>query len=224
MFDCPVASLLNRKIPKSKFLANSHPSTRLRDLLTSQVETITWLAKLSPESINLSATPAVAEIEVFHLTLKRKEIHPDLLDFLDKTVPHPIIFRLQYSDDHFAHSAAHKRPHEANAKEWILGSRFSTDFVSPPPTFPHLPTALDLDKLYLTLFELLLPLPSRPGESLEALIARNKQHQTLARQAQALENKVNREKQFNRQVAFNHELNQLKAELGKLACPNQGDP
>lgn len=213
MFDCPPASLLNRRIPKSKFLANSHPSTRLRDLLTTQVGTITWLAKLSPESTNLSATSAVAEIEVFHLTLKEKEINPDLLDFLDKTVPHPIFFRIQNKEGECSHSAAFKRPHEVNAGDWVLSSRFSTDFASSPPTFPPLPTALDLDKLYLTLFELLLPLSSRSGESLEALINRNKQHQTLSRQARALENKLNREKQFNRKVVFNQELNALRLEI-----------
>lgn len=218
MFECPPVSLLKRKIPKAKFLANSHPSTRLRNLLTSQVQEIVWHAKLSPESTNLSHTPAVAEIEVFHLTLKGKEIHPDLLAFLDKTIPHPIFFQIKNDEGHLAHSTAHKRPHEANANEWVLGSRFSSSFTSIPPSFPPLPTAVDLEKLYLALFAQLLPLPARPAETLEALIVRNKQHQTLSKQIQALENKVNREKQFKRQVAYNQELNQLKSEQKKLSC------
>lgn len=223
MFESPPAALLNRKIPKAKFLANSHPSTRLRGLLTSQVQDITWHAKLSPESINLAATAAVAEIEVFHLTLKGKEIHPDLLDFLDKTIPHPIFFRLENQEGEVSHTTAHKRPHEAHPNEWVLGSRFSTDFAPVDSTSLPLPIVLDLEKLYLALFGLLLPLPARPKESLEALITRNKQHQTLSRQIQALQNKVNREKQFHRRVALNQELNTLKAQLETCLNPNENE-
>lgn len=218
MFTCPPASLLKRKIPKAKFLVNSHPSTRLRNLLTSQVKEIVWHAKLSPESTDLSSTSAVAEIEVFHLTLKGKEIHPDLLDFLDKAIPHPIFFQIKNDEGQLAHSTAHKRPHEVNANEWVLGSRFSSAFASSSPSLQPLPTAVDLEKLYLALFAQLLRLPTRPAETLEALIARNKQHQTLSKQIQALQNKANREKQFNRRVSYNQELNQLKSEHKKLSC------
>lgn len=230
MFQCPPASLLDRKIPKSKFLANSHPSTRIRDLLTSQIETITWHAKLSPESTNLSATPSVAEIEVFHLHLKGKDIDPDLLDFLDKTIPHPIFFRLRNKEGEISLTTAHKRPHETNPNEWVLGSRFTTTFQTsdsslliPNSSFQPLPSALDLEALYRALFGLLLPLPTRPKESLEALISRNKEHQTLSRQIQALQNKVNREKQFNRRVALNQELNTLKGQLETCLNPNENE-
>ena len=217
MFASPPAALLNRKIPKAKFLANSHPSTRLRNLLTSQVQDIIWHAKLSPESINLSATPAVAEIEVFHLKLKGKEIHPDLLDFLDKTIPHPIFFRLENGEGEFCYTAAHKRPHEAHPNESVLGSRFSTVFGPLDSTSQPLPTALDLEKLYRALFALLLPLSARERESLEALITRNMLHQTLSRQVQALQNKVNREKQFNKKVAYNQQINELRSELSLIS-------
>ncbi|GHC41215.1 DUF4391 domain-containing protein [Roseibacillus persicicus] len=216
MFICPPASLLNRKIAKAKFLANSHPSTRIRELLTSQVQDIIWHAKLSPESINLPATPAVAEIEVFHLALKGKDVHPDLLDFLDKSIPHPIIFRLKNIEGHLAYSAAYKRPSESELFGHVLGSRFSTPFTPQSSSPLVLPTALDLEKLYLILFEQLLPLSARSNEPLEALILRNKQHQLLSRQIQALQNKANREKQFNRRVALNQELNLLKDQLDTL--------
>ncbi len=72
MFEYPPPTIVNRVIPKTKILANAHPrpTTRLRDLLTAQIHQVRWHAKLSPETINLAATPHVPEIQVFHVSLK----------------------------------------------------------------------------------------------------------------------------------------------------------
>jgi len=214
MFDFPPASLVNRPIPKIKILERARPTTRLKDLLTKQIQQILWHAKLAPETIRIPATPHVPEIQIFHLQLKGTEVHPDLLQLLDKTIPQPILFIIETSERQVAHSAAHKRPSEADSSQWVVGARFTSDFVPKEKLdLLPLPTALDLGRLYTALLAPLLPLAPRRAEALPALIERCNQHQSLQRKITQLTAKVNREKQFNRRVTFNQELNSLKAEL-----------
>ena len=217
MFSFPPATLVNRVIPKTKILEKARPTARLKALLTGEIQQIRWHAKLSPETIKLAATDHVPEIQIFHLQLKGPSIHPDLIQLLDLAIPQPIIFELVNTEGLIAHSAAHKRPSEADSTQWVTGPRFTSLFTKPPATQPPLPTALDLGKLYAALLQPLLPLSARPSEALPALIDRCQQHQTLQRKLSQLTAKVNREKQFNRRVVLNQELNQLKSELAALS-------
>ena len=217
MFDFPPSSIVDRVIPKARIIENAHPTARLKNLLAQQIQQIRWHAKLSPETIKIPATPQVPEIQIFHLTLKGTEIHPDLLSLLDKTIPQPMLMSIETTDQTLAHSAAYKRPSEADASQWIVGARFTSDFV-PTDSISHqaLPVALDLSRLYTALLQPLLPLAARKSEPLPALIERSTQYQLRQRKILQLTNKVNREKQFNRRVALNQELNTLKAELATL--------
>ena len=216
MFDFPPTTLVNRVIPKTRILENARPSTRLKDLLTQQIQQIRWHAKLSPETIKISATPQVPEIQIFHLALKGSEIHPDLLALLDKTIPQPILWAIETADHKLAHSAAYKRPNDADTSQWVVGARFTSDFTSPPTSFPQLPVALDLSRLYRALLQPLLPVAARDTEALPAFIDRCDQYQSHQLKLTQLSAKVNREKQFNRRVELNHKLNQLKSQLSSL--------
>lgn len=220
MFDYPAATLVNRPIPKSKILERAHPTTRLKDLLTKQIQQILWHAKLAPETIRIPATPLVPEIQIFHIQLKGTELHPDLLQLLDKTIPQPILFVIETSERKIAHSAAHKRPSEADSSQWVVGARFTSDFIPKEnQALLPLPTALDLGRLYTALLGPLLPLAPRRNEALPALIGRCGKYQALLRGIAQLTTKVNREKQFNRRVALNQELKPLQAELESLNRP-----
>ncbi len=216
MFEFPPATLVNRVIPKTKILEKARPTARLKALLTGEIQQIRWHAKLSPETVKLAATAQVPEIQIFHLQLKGSSIHPDLLQLLDLAIPQPIIFELVNAEGLIAHSAAHKRPSEADSTQWVTGPRFTSLFNKPPAILLILPTALDLGKLYAALLQPLLPLSARPSEALPALIDRSHHYQALQRKLSQLTTKVNREKQFNRRVALNQELNQLKSELADL--------
>ncbi len=214
MFDYPPATHVSRTIPKSKFFDQGKPNHRLKKLFTQQIQHILWLAKLSPDTLKIPATPQVIEIEVFHLTLKGTELHHDVLDAMDAAISHPIIFLLESVDGLHATSAAYKRPSEAAANQWIVGSRFITAWSAPSQKpAAVLPSTLDLSQLYLALFQPLLPLAALPAETLAALTQRCGNYLSLQKQASQLSQKISREKQFNRRVDYNRQLNALKAQL-----------
>lgn len=54
------------------------------------------------------------------------------------------------------------------------------------------------------------------GETLKESVERDKRRKTLQKQIAALEKKVRREKQFNKQVELNGQLKLLKKELEEI--------
>jgi hypothetical protein len=218
MFDFPPSTIVNRPIPKTKILEKAKPTAKIRDLLTHEIQQILWHAKLAPETIRIPATQQVPEIQIFRLQLKAKAIDPALLDFLDKTIPQPILWVLENHDHHMAHSAAYKRPSEADSSQWVLGSRFTSPFVTCSTHGLPLPTALDLGHLYTALLAPLLPLAPRRGEHLQELIARCETYLSVNRRISQLQAKIQREKHFNRKVELNGELKKLLTELSALSA------
>ena len=59
-------------------------------------------------------------------------------------------------------------------------------------------------------------LPVRPGETLKDSVARDARRKELQKQVTALQGKVRREKQLNKQVELNAELKRLKKELEEI--------
>ena len=216
MFDFPLSTIVNRVIPKARIIENARPSARLKNLLTCQIQQIRWHAKLSPETIKIPATSQIPEIQIFRIILKSSEIHPDLLELLDKAIPQPMFIIIETVDAKLAYSAAHKRPSAADTSQWIVGARFTTSFADQPVSFSPLPVALDLSLLYTAFFHELLPLSARPSEALEPLIERCQHYLLLQKKSAQLTSKVNKEKQFNRRVALNQELNEMKSKINSM--------
>ena len=79
-----------------------------------------------------------------------------------------------------------------------------------------LPMVFDLEALYARLLAPLLPFPVRPGEGLQACVERTEQIRTKQRELDKCETLLRKEKQFNRKVAINAKLRQLKNELENL--------
>lgn len=220
MFIYPASSHVDRVIPKTRFLENSTASPRIKKLLTEEILQLRWQAKLGPTTINLPASNSVQEIQIFHISLKSESIHTELLDWIDKTIPHPIIFTLTNSCQATAMSAAHKRPSEADSALCVISERFNTAFTCPDKTSNQplpLPTSVNLESLYHSLIASILPLTRRQRESISDLISRCHQHNQLQRQADQLQSKIRREKQFNRKMIMNQELSSLNLRLKHLS-------
>lgn len=216
MFTFPPQTAFGKSVSKSRIYAHASLSRRVRDLFVSQLSEIVWAHKLSPETLHLPARPGVPEIEIFDLTLKTAVLDDEVLHAIDRAIPYPVIHRIR-SEKGIAMSAAFKRPSEADSSQWVVGARFTTAFSNPNQDALPLPAAIDLGHLYAALFAPLLPLPSRRGESLAGHVTRCEAFLRLRRQAEQLTARLRREKQFNRKVEINQQLNPLKAEIRALS-------
>ncbi len=206
-------------MPKSKIYQHARVTRRVKQCFVDQVSRIVWQYKLSPETTNLPARAGVPEIQVFTIALKTEKLDESVLRFIDKAISFPILYEITF-EDRIKEMAAYKRPSEADSAKWVVGDYFGTDWQPADTERSPLPVSLDLAGLYEQLLRRLMPMPARQGESLKAhadrlAMIRSKQHE-----ADKLEARVNREKQFNRKVELNTELRKIKNELETLCATN----
>lgn len=212
LYEYPSASAFGRIVPKDKIYEHGSVSPKVRELFVSQVAQIRWKYKLAPETINVSSTPAVLEIQVFDVTLKGEELNMQVLRCMDEAIPTSVIYELRYGDRLRVAAAPKLRSGETT----VMGDYVFSEWMPVDTPREPLPVALDLERLYGILLSTLVPFRQRPGETLEAWILRLKAIQEKQKEAAALESRLRREKQFNRQIPINRELRKVKAELDFL--------
>ena len=215
LFTWPSQAAVGRPVAKSKIYAHAKPTAALRALFVEQVESITWAYKLSPETINLPAKPAVPEIEVFEVALKLPDVSHSVLRCIDKAMPRPILFNLRF-EGHTQPIAAYKRPSDAASDQWVFGDYHAAPWQKDGEARPALPLALDLQGLYEQLLSQHLAVPARAGESLRDQLDRLAAMAAKQAAAAKLEARLNAEKQFNRKVEINAQLRTIRSEIKGL--------
>ncbi len=218
LFEYPRNAAFGRVLPKSKIYEHAHPSTATKELFIRQVEQIAWQYKLAPETINIKGTPSVPEIQIFSIALRDSELKPEVLRCIDQAIPFPILFELRF-DSKVKPIAAFKRPSEADSTKWVISEYFDGGWV--PGHIPRkpLPMVFDLEALYGHLLAPLMPYPARPAESLQSRVQRMELIRLKQRELERCQARLRKEKQFNRKVAINADLRDLKQELGNLTQP-----
>jgi hypothetical protein len=219
-FDYPKAAAFGRVVPKNRIYEHAGASTALKDLFVTQVDQIVWKFKLAPETINLAATRAVSEIQVFGIGLRTGKLDEEVLRAVDRSIPFPLIFELTWSGKRKA-VAAFKRPSEADVAKWVVSEYFATDWAPEDAPRRPLPVALNLGALYDSLLTAMMPVSATTGEDIQARVARMETIRAKTREVERIKARLAREKQFNKRVAINTELRSVKQELERLTA---GEP
>ena len=214
LYDWPKAAAFGRPVPKTKFYEHLKVSTALKAAFVNEVAQITWAFKLAPRTVNLPATAAVAEIQVFTVASKDNDVGDAVLAAVDKAVTSPILFEVVGAGEHAGQVrlAATYKPSSGSARSGYLTTAWMP--VS-SPRMP-LPVAVDLGRLYDALVSPLLPLSPTVGESVGEALDRADQIKRLDRDLAALERRLRNEPQFNRKVDLRRQVLDLKAQLARL--------
>lgn len=215
LFVFPGQARVGRPVPKTKIYEHGQIGSALRDKFVAQIEQITWAYKLAPETLNLPARPAVPEIQIFDIELKGAELDDVVLSSIDRAIPLPIIFQL-HRDQQTCMVAAFKRPSQTEAGKWVLDDYLGGPWLPDTTERQPLPMALDLQGLYEQLLRSLLPQVARAGESLSAQLDRLARLRSRQSEYKKLVARLHKEKQFNRKVALNAQLRELKNEIDQL--------
>lgn len=219
-FDYPKAAAFGRVVPKTRIYEHAGASTALKNLFVTQVDQIVWKFKLAPETINLAATRAVSEIQIFGISLRTSKLDDEVLRAIDRAIPFPLLFELTWSGKRRA-IAAFKRPSEADAAKWVVSEYFATDWTPDDAPRRPLPVALNLGGLYDAILTAMMPVSKAVDEDILTRVARMEAIRAKTREVDRIKARLSREKQFNKRVAINAELRVAKQALERLA---KGDP
>lgn len=219
-FDYPKAAAFGRVVPKSRIYEHAGVGTALKDRFVNQVDQIVWKYKLAPETMNLAATKAVSEIQVFEISLRTATLDDEVLRTIDRAIPFPLIFEVSWSGKRKA-VAAFKRPSEADAKKWVVSAYFATDWTPDDAPRMPLPVALNLGGLYDAIFTAMMPTVAVEGEQaaedIQTRVVRMEAIRAKAREVGRIKIRLAREKQFNKRVAINAELRAARQEMERLS-------
>jgi len=219
LFRYPDQAQLKRVVPKARIYDAVGASTALKDRFVKELDQITWAYKLAPETIRLPATKQVPEIQVFRLTLKTAELHPDVLRAIDRAIPFPLIFELR-RDGQIQVAAARKRPSEADSTKWVLvGDHLRSDWLPEETERSALPVSLNLDGLYDQLLTALMPIAPVAEEDIDARLERLEAIKAKEREISQLKSKLKRETQFNIKMTLHGQLQEAQKAFDHLKKP-----
>ncbi len=222
-FAFPAKALYGKKVAKEKIYQYASPLAAVKQKFIQQIEKIVWQYKLAPETINLPATKQVAEIQIFDVWLKDNiaptELDDSLLKVIDKAISMPLYYRL-FAGEQVKFCMAYKRPSEADSNSWVVETYFATPWLNVANALAAaqtLPIAINMQGLYEQLLRSVVTEPAKPSETLQAQMERLSQARSLTKALESLTAQLVREKQFNRQIDINRQINQLKSQLELLA-------
>ncbi|WP_200965598.1 DUF4391 domain-containing protein [Insulibacter thermoxylanivorax] len=215
MFQLPSSTLVNRKIPKNKFYEKLQANHHLKELFTEQVDSIIWKHKLSMDTIRLEPKEDIEEIQIFEVHLKVQTYSLELLRSIDKAIPYPILHVLTY-DGQAKLAVAYKERNQTDDNRSVVRSYHETDWQPMESIEMNILQGLDLKAVYENIIRQLLPIKVKPEIELTAVLERQAQIDKLTQECERLESKIRAEKQFNKKVELNMELQRKRKELNQL--------
>ena len=234
LYHYPSTAKVDKIIPKNKLYQRGSANHRIERLFVEQVESIRWAYKLSPHTINLNDSETIKEIQIFSIVSRVERLDTEVLQFIDKLIPSPIIFEIVF-EDKIKVIANYKRQSQADSQKFVLGKYYATDWQDLTQR-EDLPIVFGIADLYEYFIEQLLLSTNKASPnvvlipnikanlstthqkiaSIEDKIAHAEKVALLTKQINALQKRIYKEKQFNRQVEMNLQLQTLQKQLKDL--------
>lgn len=216
MLHLPKSTEFNRRIPKQKFYENLSVTPTIKRVFVEQIKTIWWRNKIAVSTMNLAADGVVTEIEVFEIQLNQPSLDEAVLRLIDKEIPYHILFLLTCEGKVQAW-IGYKEAAGSGTAAFKVNRYYHTDWLDADKLAVK-PEGLTLDAVYESFVRQIAgaALNAASGESLKDSVERERKRRELEKKIAALEMKIRREKQLNRQMELNAELKKIRKELEAL--------
>lgn len=211
LFNLPNTTKVNRIVPKNAF--DSYATARQKKLFSNLIARITWLYKLSPDTVNLSAGN-IKEIQIFKVEVKAKEGLQALLDIIDKSIPYTIIFVVEEGEE-VCLSTSSKHTNPANENNAVIDWTFKSQWFLKIENSYRLQLKQSLDAVYND-FCFQLSGANKASKSLDDLVQFKKRQDRLEREIMQLKGSIKTCKQYKIKVELNMNLKDKEKDLKRL--------
>lgn len=213
MLKLPRTTEFNKRIPKGKFYENIDLKNDTKRAFIDDVKTIIWKNKIATTTTNLEKGEFVREIEIFEIKASNKNIDENILKVIDRAIPYHIVFLVEYESKYrvfvgFKEILADDKVKSVNKyfkTEWLEEKELPLEFKG-----------LNIDTVYENFVRQVggeVLKTSNSDENLKETVEKNEMREKLLKDIEKLENRLSREKQFNKQMEINGEIKKLKREL-----------
>lgn len=221
LYKFPQQAKVDRLIPKNKFYEQGKANTKIEQLFVNQVENIRWAYKLASSTIHLQDQEDLKEIQIFRVKSRVEDLDVSILSFIDKLILTPIIFEVVYQDK-VKVVATYKRLNQADKTKTVIGQYYASEWLEDHDRV-ELPIYLKLADLYEHFIAQILPITSSEDSgdddesvSIELQLQKAQQLESLQKQLDKLKSKLRNERQFNRRVELNKQLQNLQLQISRI--------
>lgn len=211
MLNLPQTTEFNKRVPKQKFYEHLTANAKIKSLFAAQIKTIYWRNKIAASTLNITAGATLPELEVFEVKLNTPDISEAVLRQIDLAIPYYILFLLEYNGKYKAAISFKEVTENKNIK---VNNYYYTNWLD-EQELPLKIEGLNIDTVYENFVRQIAGqnLEKQENTNLKQSIAKADEKAKLQKQIAALENKIRKEKQFNKKVELNMELKKLKGRL-----------
>lgn len=197
MIELPKECIVDKFIPKKIFYEKVSLSSNLKQEF---VDKIYWKYKISEDTLNISKTENVEEIEIFELTLKEKVNCQNIIKVITKNIPYIILFEICYNDEV---QYAIKHNDDIYFTNWNEKIDFNFN-------------GIDLNVVYENIIRSVTNI-SEQSNNIDEELEKDKKLKEVQKEIERLENKMKSEKQFNKKVELNKNILELKKQKEELS-------
>ena len=199
MIELPRACVVDKFVPKKTFYEKVNIPNSIREEFIDKLSKIYWKYKIAEDTINISKTENVEEIEIFELELKEKYNCKNIIRIITKNIPYPILFYIKY-ESNFQYAI--KYNDEIFFSEWNDNISF---------TF----SGLNIEVIYDNIVKSIVKIDNSVID-VNAELQKQNILQNLEKEISKLENKIRSEKQFNIRVQYNEQITEIKKKIEEL--------
>ena len=207
----PESCMLWKNVPKTSFYRHLEVSTSMKKRFQDDVESISWLYKIAPTTLQVQATESMREIEVFLVELKNDTCGTELFQYIDRFMPQYIVFLLHYENQYRFLINYKEWADEAHTRFTITQSFESgwltTAQLSLPMQGSELPDIYENFVRYIASDQL-----SKDDNLKEAVLSYQEQ-QVLQKRLAALQAQIAKESQPKRKFELHKQIVELQKKL-----------
>lgn len=210
----PTETIVDSVVPKTKFYRFMEVNLRMKSHFVNDVESIRWLYKLSPDTLNVTATDDMKEIEVFVATLKEADCPTDLFTFIDTNMPRHLVFILLHDNSCML---------LINYKQWRddTHTAFKITQMFASPWMPTSSLQLNIEgqslpRIYDNFVAQISGIGEHRAGSMEEIVALRQQIAKQELELQKLEKRMRREPQVDVQMEMHQQVKAKRKELQQL--------
>jgi hypothetical protein len=202
MLGLPRATELSKALPKKAIFDRFKPSPADRRLFDEQINRMSIIAEISPQTVALKASEDVSAVYVVLVTLKTADCDKKNIALLSKLIDQRMLFVLQSGDS--VRLAVYRADKVLMSESKPLAD-WKLNF-----------TGLDLEAVWENAVAQIGGIDLTSGKDLDAAIAEADRKEKLTKQIAALEKKAMSERQPRRKWEMAEELKRLKAEMERI--------
>lgn len=199
VFGLPKSTEINKQLPKKAIFEKFKPNPADKKLFDEQINRISIIGEISPQTVNVSPGDEVKAIYVLLITMKTKACDKKNTALLSKLIDQKMLFALKYENE--VQFAAYRT------------GRVLISESKPFDSWELKLNGLDIDRIWDNLIATIMGISLTKGKVLDETIIKNEEQEKLMKQIAVLEKKAMNERQPRRKWELADELNKLKKQL-----------